>query len=119
MARPRNRIRGFQFPAISSLAVVFGSAVIALAVLSVMSGPFLDNEKKSQQSSIQPVKQAFLESIVAQSGVNETTRALQALDDVPVSPLFCTSIFSFSQNLLFFVGFCEYLLGHLVFMCFF
>jgi hypothetical protein len=64
MARPRNRIRGFQFPAISSLAVVFGSAVIALAVLSVMSGLFLDNEKKSQQSSIQPVKQAFLESIV-------------------------------------------------------
>ncbi len=26
----------------------------------------------------------------AQSGVNETTRALQALDDVPVSPLFGT-----------------------------
>jgi hypothetical protein len=47
----------------SSLAVVFGSALIALAVLSVMSGPFLDNER-SQQSSIQPVKQAFLESIV-------------------------------------------------------
>ncbi|CAM6056426.1 unnamed protein product [Sphagnum tenellum] len=80
MARSRNRTtRVFQFPAISSLAVVFGLALVALAVLSIISGRFLDNVN-SGHTPIRPFQQASSE---AWSAINETASSLQALEDVP------------------------------------